>query len=82
MGLETAQPTLAAEDVPPAASVSPWMTVAAAARYAGVSSDLIYSACARNELRHVRVGGRRSIRLRAAWIDAWLERHARGANAR
>jgi excisionase family DNA binding protein len=46
-----------------------------------VSTDSIYFACARGELRHVRIGGRRSIRLRAAWLDAWLERHARGQQA-
>jgi excisionase family DNA binding protein len=54
-----------------------WLTVADAARHAAVSRDTIYTACERGELRHVRVGGRRSIRLRAEWIDAWLEQGAR-----
>ena len=54
-----------------------WLTVAEAVQYAAVSRDTIYTACERGELRHVRVGGRRSIRLRAEWIDAWLERGAR-----
>ena len=58
-----------------------WLKVMAAAAYAGVSRDTIYTACERGELRHVRVGGRRSIRLRVEWIDAWLERHARGPSA-
>ena len=49
-----------------------WLNVTEAA-------DRIYTACERGELRHARVGGRRSIRLKAEWIDAWLERHARGA---
>lgn len=56
-----------------------WMRVSEAANYAGLSSDTIYTACERGELRHVRVGGRRTIRLRAQWIDAWLERHTHGA---
>jgi len=64
--------------VPP----SPWMTVAVAARYAAVSTDLIYLACERNELRHVRIGGRRSIRVRVEWIDAWLERFGQGGEAK
>jgi excisionase family DNA binding protein len=56
-----------------------WFTVGEAAEYADVSRDTIYTACERRELHHARIGGRRSIRLKAEWIDAWLERHARGA---
>ena len=55
-----------------------WLTVAEGAAYAGVSRDTIYTACERRELRHVRVHGRRAIRLKPEWIDAWLERHAQG----
>ena len=55
-----------------------WLTVAESAEYAGVSRDTIYTACERGELHHARIGGRRSIRVKAQWIDAWLERHARG----
>ena len=65
-------------DVPPGPASSPWLTVAGAAGYATLSRDTIYTACERGELRHVRVGGRRAIRLRSEWIDAWLERYARG----
>ena len=56
-----------------------WLTVAESAEYAGVSRDTIYTACEQGELHHARIGGRRSIRVKAQWIDAWLERHARGA---
>ncbi len=55
-----------------------WLTVAAAAEYAGVSRDTIYTACERREIQHARVGGRRAIRLKPAWIDPWLERHTHG----
>jgi excisionase family DNA binding protein len=58
-----------------------WLNVAAAAEYAGVSRDTIYTACERREIHHTRVGGRRAIRLKPEWIDAWLERHARAADA-
>jgi excisionase family DNA binding protein len=57
-----------------------WLTVAEGAEYAGVSRDTIYTACERRELRHARIGGRRAIRLKPAWIDEWLERHARGSH--
>jgi excisionase family DNA binding protein len=53
-----------------------WFNVSEAAEYAGVSRDTIYTACQRHELRSARVSGRRAIRIRPAWIDAWLERHA------
>ncbi len=56
-----------------------WLTVIEAAEYSGLSRDTIYTACERRELRHARVGGRRTIRLKAEWIDAWLEQHTRGA---
>ena len=56
-----------------------WLTVAEGAEYAGVSRDTIYAACERTELRHARLSGRRAIRLKSEWIDAWLEHHARGA---
>ena len=52
-----------------------WFTAAEAAQYAGVSRDTIYTACERREIRQVRLGGRRAIRLKPEWIDMWLERH-------
>ena len=57
-----------------------WLTVANGAEYCGVSRDTIYAACERGELRHARISGRRSIRLKPEWIDAWLQQHARGTS--
>ena len=54
-----------------------WLTVAEGAEYCGVCKDTVYTACELGELRHARIGGRRAIRVRAEWIDAWLERHSR-----
>lgn len=54
----------------------PWLTVKEAAIYANVSTDTVYTACELAELRHSKVGGRRAIRIKAEWIDWWLERHA------
>ena len=40
------------------------LNVSEGAEYAGVCRDTIYSACERGELHHIRIGGRRSIRLK------------------
>jgi excisionase family DNA binding protein len=56
-----------------------WLTVAEGAEYAGVCPDTLYSAVERREIRHVRVSGRRAIRLKREWIDEWFERYTRDA---
>ena len=61
------------------ADIQPWLTVHGAADYTSLSADTIYRACEREELQHVKVGGRRTIRLRPEWVDAWLEAHTCGA---
>ena len=55
-----------------------WLNVGDAADYACVCRDTIYTACERRELRHVRIGGRRTIRLKREWLDEWFERFAQG----
>jgi excisionase family DNA binding protein len=51
-----------------------WLNVSEAAEYAGVSRDTIDTACGRRELQNARLSGRRAIRIRPQWIDAWLTR--------
>jgi excisionase family DNA binding protein len=58
---------------PADANAKLWLTVEQAAKYAQLSERVIYEACRSHRLRHVRIDDRRSVRLRAEWIDAWLE---------
>lgn len=51
---------------------TPWLTTAEGASYARISPKTLLRAIAAGRLRHARVGGRRSIRLRREWLDAWL----------
>jgi excisionase family DNA binding protein len=53
-------------------STTPWLSVPEGAARALVSPRTIYDACRRGQLRHARVGGRKSIRLRPEWVDEWL----------
>jgi excisionase family DNA binding protein len=53
-----------------------WITVKEAANRAQVSSKVIYRAVAEKQLRAAIVGGRRSLRFRPEWVDAFLERCA------
>jgi excisionase family DNA binding protein len=53
-----------------------WITAKEAATYARVGLKLIYREVDAGRLRAARVGGRRSIRLKAEWISAWLEASA------
>lgn len=54
-----------------------WLNVSEGAEDAGVCRNTICTACERGELHHIRIGGRRAIRLKRERIDEWFERHAR-----
>jgi len=71
-GEANAQPT-APPPLPPATTPPTWLTVHDAALRARCGDRLIYREVAAGRLRGVRVGGRRSLRFRAEWIDEWLE---------
>jgi excisionase family DNA binding protein len=49
-----------------------WLTAQQAAQHIGAGVALIYDACATGGLKHVRLCGKRNIRLRQEWVDAWM----------
>ena len=51
---------------------TPWIDVNEAARRARCGVKLLYREISAGRLQAARVGGRRELRLRAEWIDAWL----------
>lgn len=53
-----------------------WISVKQAAQRTGLSGWSIHRAIELGELRHVRVGGRRSIRLKPEWVDERLQQGA------
>lgn len=52
---------------------SMWLDVSEAAARARVGNKLIYREVKAGRLKAARVGGRRQLRFRAQWIDAWLD---------
>lgn len=59
-----------------ARAVSPWLTVREAAARARCGPKTVYREVEAGRLKAARVGGRRELRLRAEWVDAWLEQAA------
>lgn len=53
--------------------LSPWLLATEAAAYARLSLKTLYREARLGRLRHARVGGRRELRFRREWLDAWLE---------
>lgn len=51
---------------------SSWITVNEAAMRARCGVKLIYREVRAGRLQAARVGGRRELRLRSEWVDAWL----------
>jgi excisionase family DNA binding protein len=52
---------------------SPWLTVAEAAQRARCGVKTVYREVQAGRLRAARIGGRRELRLRPEWVDAWLD---------
>jgi excisionase family DNA binding protein len=53
-----------------------WLDLPAAAKEVKVSTATLRREAKRGKLRHARIGGRKCIRLRRAWVNEWLEREA------
>lgn len=53
-------------------SESPWLTLAEASARARVNRRTLGREVAAGRLRAARVGGRRTLRFRAEWVDSWL----------
>ena len=51
---------------------SPWLTVREAAERSRCGVKVIYREVKAGRLRAARIGGRRELRLLAAWVDEWL----------
>jgi excisionase family DNA binding protein len=51
----------------------PWLRLEQCAARVQVHSATLRREIARGRLRCARVGGRKSIRVRASWLDTWLE---------
>lgn len=51
----------------------PWLKLLQCAERVQVHEATLRREIQRGRLRHARVGGRKSIRIRASWVDAWLE---------
>jgi excisionase family DNA binding protein len=58
------------------ASAPVWLTAEQAAQYLQCGVKVIYRAASNGQLRVARIGGRRDIRTRTEWLDAYCERAA------
>jgi excisionase family DNA binding protein len=71
VGRAAAVPSPQASSTPPLSS--PWLTMKEAAARSRCGVGTLLREVRAGRLRAVRVGGRRTIRLKAEWIDTWLE---------
>jgi excisionase family DNA binding protein len=53
--------------------MSPWLTVAEAAARLRCSPKTIYRLVQQRRLRAAQIGGKRALRFRIEWIDAYAE---------
>lgn len=68
-----AEPRTGPPSPPALARESPWLKLAEAAERAHCGAATIRREARAGRLRAVKVGGRRSLRFRADWVDEWLQ---------
>ena len=73
LGHQVTVPTPPPPALPTPGEQSPWLRVADAATRAQCSRSTIYSEVQAGSLRAARVGGGRILRIRAEWVDEWLQ---------
>jgi excisionase family DNA binding protein len=61
---------------------TPWLTLAQASARTQTHPATLRREMAAGRLRHARIGGRKAIRLRPEWLDAWLEQSSTPVEAR
>jgi excisionase family DNA binding protein len=61
-------------------TVRRWLDVKGAADYLNVSTKIVYVACRRGDLRHVKLADSRfgKIRIRIDWLEGWMTKKAVG----
>lgn len=57
----------------PTGSQTPWLTPKEAAGRARCGVKMIYREVKAGRLRTARIAGRRELRMKSEWVDAWLE---------
>lgn len=60
----------------PTGGLTPWLTPKEAAGRARCGVKMIYREVKGGRLRAARIAGRRELRMKPEWVDAWLERTA------
>jgi excisionase family DNA binding protein len=55
------------------ADTDPWLTLRDGAEHVKTNEATLRREIRRGRLRHARIGGRKCIRIRRSWLDAWLE---------
>ena len=59
--------------VPTTDDVDPWLTLREGAALVKAHETTLRREIRRGRLRCARIGGRKAIRIRSSWLDAWLE---------